>query len=868
MLILLGGAGLLAFAALRIWTRPPAGGSRAAIDLVEAIFLSATTGLIVLGWIAVALASLGWFSLPLVGAGAAAAGGALLLGAGRDRPIRLAPAGRSELALVALLAISAGVYARPHEYVLGGVDAGTYVNVAATIARTGSLVVHDGWVALLADHGDVSLRPSPRHLLTRHIQFVGWYVDDDDPSRVLPQFLPFHPALTAIAIAVGGLRAGLYVPPLCALLGLAGVFLVARRLFGPGVALLAAVVLGATPTQVFFARYPTAEPLSLALVFAGLLAYQHLRDGERGSIALGLVGGAAFGAAALTRIDLLPVLAMIAVALVLEWRAGAWGRGWSAFTAALVALLIHLGAHGRLLAWPYVWNVFEGPVRAAAAIARRGRVAFAVAAFAAVAACAAAAWLRLRRGRPGVPAADLDAATPVGAQPAAAPTASSEQWIRNALAAGVVLASLYAYFLRPQLEGRGTATTWPSGLAYPLLDAETWVRVGWYLTPLGLALATLGLALILRREPLARVGLFTAIGALTTVQYVARIMTTPYHIYAMRRFVPIVLPSLAIFAAVGIGAIAASPRIPRARAFAALVAAALVLGLVVQNRSIAPDRDLAGAIDWVHTLESRLRPGAVILIAEPQSGLFADTFGPPLRYLFDHPVVPLRQARAPTLALLTEVFERAAREDRAVQLLATDPIPLTVRRALAMRPIGTVPVTLSMLMNTYEGRPSQRQVAHYGIEIYDVSPRGPGGDDDGDVFVDIGTLDAPFLRGGFHYKEVLGDGTSGRWTDGDASLDVPRPTRRAVDIAIRARLFAGARSDPPLVRVVFDDRPVGSFRPDDDWQTFRFTAVPRPWQGYSRLRLITEAFTPADETGSPDERKLGVFVDWVRVTER
>jgi hypothetical protein len=70
----------------------------------------------------------------------------------------------------------------------------------------------------------------------------------------------------------------------------------------------------------------------------------------------------------------------------------------------------------------------------------------------------------------------------------------------------------------------------------------------------------------------------------------------------------------------------------------------LLAGLIMQARPILPGRDLGGAIDWLYTLDSRLRPGAVILIAENESSLFADTFGPPLRYVFDHPVVPLRAA--------------------------------------------------------------------------------------------------------------------------------------------------------------------------------------------------------------------------------
>ncbi|HZR83353.1 MAG TPA: glycosyltransferase family 39 protein [Candidatus Binatia bacterium] len=852
VLSLLGGGGLLAAAALRVWRRPPADGTRAPVDALEAIYLTLVTGLVVLGWLGVALATAGRFSAESVGACCALAAAAIVALGGRRAHVRAPRAGLAELAVVGILVASAVAYARPHEYVLGGADAGTYMNVATGIARTGSLVVRDDWVALAARHDDASLRPSPKHLRTRFIQFVGWYVDDDDPARVLPQFLPLHPALVAVAIAAGGVRAGLYVAPACALLGLAGVFLVARRLFGAATGAVAAAILAATPTQLFFARYPTAEPLTFALVFAGLLAYQHLRDDERRSLAFGVLGGSAFGAAALARIDVPVVLALVAAALVAEAVAASWGRGWTAFAIALALFVAHAAAHGALLAWPYVWNVFEGPVRGAAAALERHPRSLPIAAVAGAALALAAIAAGARAWRVAAARARRDRLARLA---------------RTSLAAIVVAASAYAYFVRPAIARRATSTTWPSGLEYPLLDAQNWVRVGWYLTPFGLALATAGLAVVIARGQLARAGLFVAIGAVTTAQYVARILTTPYHIYAMRRFVPIAMPALAIFAAAALTAIARSPRVPRARVVAAVATAALLVAILARSRPALAGRDFAGAIDWLYTLQSRLRPGSVILVAEPGSALFADTFGPPLRYLFDHPVVPIRRGQQPMLDLLKDVFERADAEGRAVQLLAVDPIPFAVRYNVALRPVATVPVALTMLMNTYAGFPTERQLARYGIEVFDVAPGSRPGAADRDVLVDVGTLDTPYLRGGFSYKEVLGDGTTGRWTDGDASLEVPVDAREPVDVAIRARVFDAAAGDPPLVRVLFDDRPVASFRPTSDWQVVRFTALPRPYEGRSRVRLITPTFRPA-AGGSPDARELGVFVDWVRVARR
>ena len=161
----------------------------APIDWPLAVFLAIVSVTIFAGWLSVILASINLFSAWLVAL-------ALLLVAvlilWKTRPIRLrsfTAATRYEIALGVLLLGSAVVYFRPHEYVLGGSDAGTYMNIAATAARTGQFVVHDEWSAFLRTAPEVTLREQPAPALTRYLQFVGYYLDDADPvARDSPVF--------------------------------------------------------------------------------------------------------------------------------------------------------------------------------------------------------------------------------------------------------------------------------------------------------------------------------------------------------------------------------------------------------------------------------------------------------------------------------------------------------------------------------------------------------------------------------------------------------------------------------------------------------------------------------------------------------
>ena len=151
------GCGALVIAGLVLWSKA----SRLALDWLEACFLSSVGTVVALGWIGVVLATLGFFSVLALGViGWVIATVVVLL----NRPIslpRFRRLTRYEWALLILLVGCAIVFFRPHEYVLGGSDAGTYMNISATVARTGRFVLDDAWTRFLAEFAPVTLRQQP-----------------------------------------------------------------------------------------------------------------------------------------------------------------------------------------------------------------------------------------------------------------------------------------------------------------------------------------------------------------------------------------------------------------------------------------------------------------------------------------------------------------------------------------------------------------------------------------------------------------------------------------------------------------------------------------------------------------------------------
>jgi 4-amino-4-deoxy-L-arabinose transferase-like glycosyltransferase len=812
-------------------------------DWPLALFLSLVGATIVYGISGVVLAWLNRFSLDAISIGVLVIS---LIALWRLRPLPRPTwhrPTRYEIALAVVLIGCTVVYFRPHEYVLGGADAHGYMNIGATLARTGEFVVQDEWSGFLRQYADVTLRQQPAPFITQYLQFVGWYIDDHDPTRVIPQFLPFHPVLIALGISLGGMPIGLLVTPLWGVLSIAAVYFAARRWFGAPIGLLAAALLAVTPTQIFFARYPTAEMLTLLLVFSGLLIFQMLWDDRSAGGLWGVLGGAAFGAAFLTRLDMPVVICLVLGALIVVGMRRQWSRSWSAFAVTLGVCLGLMVFDALAINWPYVWNSYSSVLQFFT-----HSPLFSIAVVLGVVGSIGVGTIVVRRR----------------ARPQLVRQSGSFDRFRWILIAGIVFLSGYAYFIRPIVEPIRWTTTWPSLNPFPVLNGQNWVRIGWYLTPLGLLLATLGLTFIVKRESLLRLGLFLAVGFLTIVQYVYNIFNTPYHIYAMRRYVPIVIPMLMIYAAYAIVRIGRA-HFRGARLTAGALAMLLLAGMSYQARFVLPERDLAGAVAQVTALNAQLKPNAIVLIAEPPESVFADTFGTPLDFTFGHDIATVRTDSPRTVEFLKALLARAQAEQRPIQLLAVEPILPTVREALHLTPVSEFTVDLQQLMNTFFDYPSVMQTAHYGIEIYDVSDRQTAAElQPASIDIDVGKMDTMYLRSGFYAKEPI-PGLTARWTAGDAIVDVPLSAAQPVTVSVRAMIYRPDGVPPAEVKVYLDGQQIGQFVPDENWQTFSFPGHAQPTAGISTLSFKTRTFNPAQLKINGDTRDLGILVDRIRV---
>lgn len=195
------------------------------------------------------------------------------------------------LAYAAVLIVFGAIVGRPFETILGLRDAGVYASAGFAIARTGGIAQYDSLIAQIASDqqsSDPLLREAAAHFETnalgvqhpdRHIatkrRMGGFLIHEGDlaQGRVVPQGFHMYPVWIGLLTSLLGLQGGLLATGLMGLLGVWSVGMLGRRLAGSWVGLLGSAVLALNGGQVWFSRYSTSETTFQFLCIAGLYAF-------------------------------------------------------------------------------------------------------------------------------------------------------------------------------------------------------------------------------------------------------------------------------------------------------------------------------------------------------------------------------------------------------------------------------------------------------------------------------------------------------------------------------------------------------------------------------------------------------------------
>ncbi len=998
-------------------------GQRQSLDPLERHYERTVAGALLNGWLAFTLAELGvfsaWLHIMLL---ALVCGGALLVARRRGAVLwpahplgiiagRKPTANRRQrttvdnqsvvnrlssvvshwdaLALLIIGAIFVVLVTPPFETVLGGRDAGVYANAGFAIARTGSIVQYDPLVAQIGQDqhaADPALRAAaeqaetnflggqnPTRFIATRLRAAGFLIYNGDlaAGRVVPQGLHLFPAWIGLLASMLGFEGGLLATGLMGLLGVWSVAMLGRRLAGPWVGVLAALLLALNGVQVWFSRYSTSETTMQFLTFAGLYMFAVAAADERRTPALNevegtndehafvhrrdfaaLLAGIAFGQLALARIDFILMVGPVLAYLFYMWLTGRWARRETFLSIGLFAMLLHAAIHIAMIARAYFFDTLFARLQDYAIPAllslpfltpelrevyltrpcsplsilrlpampntpacpsfkgmpptefvgwNYGRIAaeFAVV----IVLIAAMLLLRPRIGR--------------GLRHAERLIVRWRELLLLTIAASVVLLGAYGYFVRPQILSTATLRGLPGCLNLAQLRAPTGaclalqgyigapialppgrevytiplanlVRIGWYLSPLGVVLAVAGFAWWWRRGMIRASWLLLAIGLVTSVFFIRQTYGTSdqTYIYILRRYVPQVYPvfCLAIaYALVRIGRRTGdggrrsnSSSIAFVMRHAPFVASAvLTFGLVafflLTNRTIYSHVEYGGSLQQLSSIAQRFSPNDVLLFRSGSRDV-PDMVTTPLTYAFGLNAITIKSSAPGKYADALAAYIEHWRQQGHNVYLVLGPSGALGLPGLRQQQVGTLALDdLHEFEQLTNQKPTNINVFDLPFVVYQLVPEGQQSAPHA-----IGPRDFGAQVRGFYMPEEI-DGTTVAWTDGQGLLRLPWPENGPLRVTVQ---LAGGKRPAELGPA----RACLSFAPETHWWyegmpplkfnasqcvtldeqprgysfTFDLHGQPAPSAGSLLLQITSDTWVPAKYPGQHDQRNLGV----------
>jgi hypothetical protein len=729
--------------------------------------------------------------------------------------------GPTALVPIALVVIGCWRFFPPAEYVIGGKDPGVYINEGIQIAQRGALVVHDETIASLPPFARDLFIPWHQRREYYSVRFMGFFVSEPDSGLVVGQFPHLYPASVAIGYGIDGLTGARRTSGVWAILGLLSVYFAGARLLGKPAAAAAALLLALNVVDVWFARYPNAELVMQALLFAALLANARAHiDGDR---FFSPVAGALLGLLLFLRIDAAIAIAAALAGLALGFIAGRRPH-WSFWPPLAVAV--------ALCSWYLL-----GPMRAYTELPRIFILHLAWWQYSAVAAAIVVAGILLRAG----------SRTAVVSQRVVS-------WTPTLLAVMVVTLAAYALYIRA-----------PAGklAAYDAYALRTFAA--FYVTVPALIAALVGYVMVVRplfwRDP----ALIVTITAFALF-FFYKIHIVPVHFWMARRFLPVILPGTLLFAAAaaltgvrGRLVVTRAIRGPIGMVFLALLA----VNYARVAKPIVEHVEYAGIIPKLEQLASRVQD-TDLLVVESRDASDVHVFALPLAYVYARNVLVLASA-APDKPTFAAFLEWARTRYQRVLFMGGGGTDLLSSK-WSVEPIVSDRFQVPEYESTTDRYPKVVRHKEFDYTIYAfTSARGAHPFD-----LDIGVNDdLNVVR--FNAKEQT-EGRTFRWSQDQSFVVV---TSIGVDNRTLALWMSNggrpAAAPPADVTVLIGDRPLGTVRVAAGFAEYDF-AIPADIASSAatrgepvRLTLRTSTWNPLRTLGTPDDRDLGVMVDRVAV---
>lgn len=441
-----------------------------------------------------------------------------------------------------------------------------------------------------------------------------------------------------------------------------------------------------------------------------------------------------------------------------------------------------------------------------------------------------------------------------------------------------------------------------------LIPLANMVRMGWYLSPLGIVLGVVGYALWLRRGLNSASWLFLVVAFVGTFFFVRQTYGTSdqHYIYILRRFVPIAYPAMSLGIGYALAAIAERATSNRQKAeisgpsinnylkgsmlYGATAGFSLLLFafFLVTNRPIYSHVEYAGAVGQIAAAARQFVPGRDVLLLRGGAPIYAesrdvpDLVATPLRFAhgIDAYTVKSGQPGAYAEALAAQV-RRWQSEGRTVYLGLSASGGSFALPGFALEPAGGFALDLPEFEQLTDQKPRNVSRLTLPVQLYRLAPSAPGAVAGGAP--PIAPADFAAQVGGLYRPEERADGSAYAWSNGEAILRLAWPAGAGpTDLSLE--LAAGQRpAHLGPAEVCVSAQPEAGLWPTTAGAPVAlgcFSVAERPASyavrldpallppaptGSLLLRITSEPWVPAAEDArQTDQRAVGVQVGMIR----
>lgn len=581
----------------------------------------------------------------------------------------------------------------PSENLLGNHDQGMYLAAASHLKTEGSHSMATDWISqssasykrFLTKEISPSLKTGSPVSITNTGTQAGFYLINDNGSSQYIQFPPGYPTLLAIFWNLGNYdlvaRSNVII---CLLSGLM-LAAVCRNFIGRSGALSTWLLFLFCPLTIWSANHLYAEPTLLLLWLTALWA---LGFSKEYPLLSALMAALSIGIAFAVKIDALPLF-------VLPFVYAAFINKDNSLRFRAVFLILSIATYALSTVFyiyysrPYLEFTLSGLLS--------GRL-FVVTVCTLLLVAMIFSIITIRFGE----------RTRVKTNP---------QLLRYGLAVLIGIILVYFYFVRPQIAEPHRLVYNEFDKAIESLREQTFYRLGWYFTPLGLALASTGLTLSFIKRIHTTQMAFTGMAALFLIYYSYDIHCMPYQPYAMRRFFPFVVPALCFSIPFLIQNIPAKKYSSVTKIGLITIITTVLLGQFQQiNRKLILRDDYRGLYQYLSSVSRKLPEERLILINGKGK---ARIYVAPLRYIFGQECIlfyPDYRARE-----FHEMIRHFAKDNKgSVYMLATS---LNNSTRLRVQVIATQ--TLQTMYSGIETNYPEKDIKHANLSLYLVEVKIP-----------------------------------------------------------------------------------------------------------------------------------------------